>query len=142
MPISEAMIISLVERGLVPDPIIRAGIRQRLRKTLAELPVNDCERAAEHKKAFIAMMDDSPVAAVPERANEQHYEVPAEFFATVLGPRRKYSCCWWPATVTSLEQAEETSLAETARRAGVDPGMEVLELGCGGGSCRLWAAEQ
>jgi cyclopropane-fatty-acyl-phospholipid synthase len=142
MPISEAMIISLVERGVVPDPIIRAGIRQRLRKTLAELPGDDCERAAEHKKAFIAMMDGSPVAAVPERANEQHYEVPAEFFATVLGPRRKYSCCWWPDTsVTTLGAAEEASLAETARRAGVDAGMDVLELGCGWGAFSLWAAE-
>ncbi|MBK5931264.1 SAM-dependent methyltransferase [Halochromatium salexigens] len=142
MPISEAMIISLVERGIVPDPIIRAGIRQRLRKTLSELPMHDCERAAEHKEAFIAMLDDSPVAAVPERANEQHYEVPAEFFATVLGPRRKYSSCWWPTGVTTLEQAEEASLAETALRAGVDAGMDVLELGCGWGSFSLWAAEQ
>ncbi|NBC48185.1 MAG: methyltransferase domain-containing protein [Gammaproteobacteria bacterium] len=143
MPMSEAMIISLVERGLVPDPIIRTGIRQRLRKTLAELPRDDCEAAAEHKKAFIAMMDDSPVAAVPERANEQHYEVPAEFFATVLGPRRKYSCCWWPdASVTTLAEAEEAALAETARRAGVESGMDVLELGCGWGSFSLWAAEQ
>lgn len=142
MPISEAMIISLVERGIVPDPIIRAGIRQRLRKTLADLPMHDCERAAEHKKAFVSMMDLSPVAVVPERANEQHYEVPAAFFALVLGPRRKYSCCWWPQGVSHLEQAEEASLAETARRAGIEPGMAVLELGCGWGSFSLWAAEQ
>ena len=143
MPISETLIISLVERGIVPDVIIRAGIRQRLRKTtLGELPMSDCEAAAEHKQAFIAMLDDSPVAAVPERANEQHYEVPAEFFATVLGPRRKYSSCWWPTGVTTLEQAEEASLAETARRAGIGADMAVLELGCGWGSFSLWAAEQ
>lgn len=141
MPISEAMIISLVERGIVPDPIIRAGIRQRLRKTLAELPMNDCEAAAEHKKTFIAMMDDSPVAAVPERANEQHYEVPADFFATVLGPRRKYSSCCWPDGVGTLAEAEEAALAKTARRAGIGSNMAVLELGCGWGSFSLWAAE-
>lgn len=142
MLIPEALIISLVERGLVPDPIVRAGIRQRLRKTLAELPTQDCEAAAEHKKQFLAMMDAAPIAEVPDRANEQHYEVPAEFFATVLGPRRKYSCCWWPdASVTSLAEAEEASLAETARRAGIGDGMAVLELGCGWGSFSLWAAE-
>jgi cyclopropane-fatty-acyl-phospholipid synthase len=142
MLIPEALIISLVERGLVPDPVIRAGIRQRLRKTLSELPVQDCEEAAEHKKRFLAMMAAAPIAEVPERANEQHYEVPAEFFATVLGPRRKYSCCWWPdASVTSLVEAEEASLAETARRAGIADGMDVLELGCGWGSFSLWAAE-
>jgi cyclopropane-fatty-acyl-phospholipid synthase len=142
MPISETFIISLVERGIVPDPIIRAGIRQRLRKTLAALPQDDCEAAAAHKQAFVAMMDASPVAVVPERANEQHYEVPAEFFSLVLGPRRKYSCCWWPQGVSTLEQAEEASLAETARRAGLEAGMDVLELGCGWGSFSLWAAEQ
>ncbi|MEA3643806.1 MAG: SAM-dependent methyltransferase, partial [Lamprobacter sp.] len=128
MPISETLIISLVERGILPDPIIRAGIRQRLRKTLSELPMQDCERAAEHKEAFIRMMDLSPVAAVPERANEQHYEVPAAFFATVLGPRRKYSSCWWPDGVTSLAEAEEAALAETGRRTGIGEGMAVLEL--------------
>ncbi|MFP4278748.1 MAG: SAM-dependent methyltransferase [Halochromatium sp.] len=142
MPIPETMIIALVERGIVPDPIIRAGIRRRLRKTLAELPMSDCEAAAEHKTAFIAMMDASPVAAVPERANEQHYEVPAEFFAWVLGPRRKYSCCWWPTGVATLEQAEEAALAETAHRAGIGAEMAVLELGCGWGSFSLWAAER
>jgi len=142
MQIPETLIISLVERGLVPDPIIRAGIRQRLRKTLSELPMHDCERAAEHKEAFIRMMDLSPVAAVPERANEQHYEVPADFFAMVLGPRRKYSSCWWPDGVSILAEAEEAALAETARRAGIGGNMAVLELGCGWGSFSLWAAEQ
>jgi len=141
MQIPETLIISLVERGLVPDPIIRAGIRQRLRKTLSELPMHDCERAAEHKEAFIRMMDLSPVAAVPERANEQHYEVPADFFAMVLGPRRKYSSCWWPDGVSTLAEAEEAALAETARRAGIGGNMAVLELGCGWGSFSLWAAE-
>ena len=142
MPFSEARIIGWVERGRVPDPIVRAGIRQRLRKTLAELPVDDCEAAASHKRAFIAMMDASPIAAVPERANEQHYELPAEFFAAVLGPRRKYSCCWWPDEETeSLAEAEHAALRETARRAGVGDGMRVLELGCGWGAFSLWAAE-
>jgi len=142
MLIPEALIISSVERGLVPDPIVRAGIRQRLRKTLSGLPTQDCEAAAEHKKQFLAMMDAAPIAEVPDRANEQHYEVPAEFFSTVLGPRRKYSCCWWPdGSVTSLVEAEEASLAETARRAGIGDGMAVLELGCGWGSFSLWAAE-
>jgi cyclopropane-fatty-acyl-phospholipid synthase len=78
---------------------------------------------------------------VPERANEQHYEVPAEFFAMVLGPRRKYSSCWWPGSVSTLAEAEEASLAETVRRAGIGTDMAVLELGCGWGSFSLWAAE-
>lgn len=142
MPFAEATIIDWVERGRVPDPLIRAGIRQRLRKTLAELPRDECEEALVHKKAFIKMMDSAPVAALPERANEQHYEVPAAFFEYVLGPRRKYSSCWWPQGVDRLDQAEQAALAASAERAGIGPDQDVLELGCGWGSFSLWAAEQ
>ena len=139
--LAETTIIDWVERGRVPDAIVRAGIRQRLRKLLAQLPQDACEQAMAHKQDFIAMMDAAPVAAVPERANEQHYEVPAAFFDLVLGPRRKYSSCWWPAGVATLEQAEEAALAATAERAGIAADMDVLELGCGWGSFSLWAAE-
>jgi cyclopropane-fatty-acyl-phospholipid synthase len=142
MALAESTVIGLVERGHVPDPIVRAGIRDRLRKTLAGLPVGDCEAAIAHKKAFVAMMDAAPVAEVPDRANEQHYEVPAAFFDIVLGPRRKYSCCWWPDGVNDLAGAEEASLAATAERAGIGDDMDVLELGCGWGSFSLWSAER
>jgi len=140
MPLSEAKIIDWVERGRVPDSVIRAGIRQRLRKHLATLPQGDCEAALDHKRDFLALMDAAPVAAVPERANEQHYEVPAAFFDLVLGPRRKYSACWWPDGVTDLAAAEEAALVATAERAGIGADMDVLELGCGWGSFSLWAA--
>jgi cyclopropane-fatty-acyl-phospholipid synthase len=140
--LAEATIIDWVERGRLPDTVIRAGIRQRLRKTLAELPRQDSEAAMVHKQAFVAAMDAAPVAAVPERANEQHYEVPAAFFEAVLGPRRKYSSCYWPDGVNSLDRAEEEALAVTAARAGIGPDQDVLELGCGWGSFSLWAAER
>jgi cyclopropane-fatty-acyl-phospholipid synthase len=142
MPISEARILDWVERGRVPDPVVRAGIRQRLKKMVEELPGTDPESAWRHKREFLALMDASPVAAVPERANEQHYEVPAEFFDIVLGARRKYSCCWWPEGVDSLDAAEEASLSVTAERAGIAEDQDVLELGCGWGSFSLWAAER
>lgn len=142
MAFGEATLIDWVERGRIPDPLIRTGIRQRLRKMLAELPQDLCEPSLRHKLDFIAMMDASPIAAVPERANEQHYEVPAAFFDIVLGPRRKYSCCWWPEGTLDLEQAEEASLVETANRAGIAEGMEVLEMGCGWGSFSLTTAER
>jgi hypothetical protein len=87
MPISEARILDWVERGRVPDPVVRAGIRQRLKKMATNLPGAEPEAAWAHKRAFIALMDASPWPRCPERANEQHYEVPAEFFDIVLGPR-------------------------------------------------------
>jgi cyclopropane-fatty-acyl-phospholipid synthase len=60
----------------------------------------------------------------------------------VLGPRRKYSSCYWPADCATLAEAEEHALRITAERAGVEDGMRVLELGCGWGSLTLWLAEK
>jgi len=134
--------IRWVERGKVPDSLARSGIRTLLRQRLATLPVGDCEAAIRHKRNFIAMMDASPIAEVPERANQQHYELPAGFFDAVLGPRRKYSSCYWAARTQTLGEAEEASLRITAERAGIQDGEQVLELGCGWGAFSLYIAER
>jgi len=134
--------ISWTEQGLVPDTVIRAGIRRLLRERLAEIRAADAEQSGERAEAFAAAMDQAPVALVPEKANEQHYEVPAEFFAQVLGANRKYSSCWWPAGVERLDEAEAAALAATCERAGLADGQRILELGCGWGSLTLWMAER
>jgi len=129
-----------VEQGLLPDAVIRAGIRRLCERRLAEIAADDCEAAAQAAERFVLAMDASPVALVPERANEQHYEVPAEFFGLVLGPHRKYSSAWWPAGTADLAGAEAAALAATCERAGLADGQSVLELGCGWGSLTLWMA--
>jgi cyclopropane-fatty-acyl-phospholipid synthase len=86
-------------------------------------------------------MRSGPVAAQPERPNDQHYELPPAFFERVLGPRLKYSAAHWPGEVDSLAEAEESMLALTCRRAGIRDGQRILELGCGWGSLTLWMAE-
>ncbi|MBM4265535.1 MAG: class I SAM-dependent methyltransferase [Deltaproteobacteria bacterium] len=130
-----------VEQGYVPDAVIRRGIRRLNGRRRADLSLGDCETAAERVERFVREMDDGDIAPVPHLANEQHYEVPAELFALVLGPRRKYSSCWWPAGVETLAAAEDAALAETCARADVAGGQEILELGCGWGSLTLWMAE-
>ena len=134
-------VFGLVERGVVPDVWVRAGIRALLRERLGEIYEHDIERAAELTERFVADMDLAPVALVPDKANEQHYEVPPEFYAEVLGPRRKYSCCHWPAGVETLAAAEESALSMTCARAELVDGQRILELGCGWGSLSLWMAE-
>jgi len=131
-----------VERGVVPDRWVRAGIRRLLRERLTEIHESDIERAAELTERFVAEMNVAPIALTPDKANEQHYEVPAEFYASVLGPRRKYSCCYWPAGVETLTAAEDAALALTCERAELSDGQRILELGCGWGSLSLWMAER
>ena len=92
--------------------------------------------------AFATAMREQPIALFPRDANVQHYEVPSGFFEQVLGPQLKYSCCLYPAADTTLAQAEEFALAETALHADLADGQEILELGCGWGSLTLWMAER
>jgi cyclopropane-fatty-acyl-phospholipid synthase len=133
--------IDLAERGIVPTPVIRMGIRQLLRTRIREEEARHAHREAALAR-FIAAMGESNVAPVPASANEQHYEVPAAFFRAVLGRRMKYSSALWSPGVTDLDAAEEAMLRLTAERAGLADGQRILELGCGWGSLSLWAAER
>ena len=134
--------IALAERGLVPESLERWGIRRLLRQRLERSLPTDPTDLAEHRARFIAAMRAAPVALVPELANEQHYEVPAEFYAHVLGPHRKYSSAYFPDGVESLAEAEAAMLTLTCERAALADGQRILELGCGWGSLTLWMAAQ
>ncbi len=134
-------LIDWMERGFVADFALRGGIRHLLKKRLANVDRGSCERNQDRQEELIAEFSAGPIALVPEKANEQHYGVPAELFRLMLGPRRKYSSCWWPATVTDLRAAEDASLAETCDRAEIQNHQNILELGCGWGSLTLWMAE-
>lgn len=133
--------VDWVERGIVPDALIRAGIRRLCAERLREIHADDCEAASTALETFIEAMGESEVAPVPALANEQHYEVPAEFFRMALGPHRKYSSAYWPQNITDLAGAESAALAATCERAGLVDGQTILELGCGWGSLTLWMAE-
>jgi cyclopropane-fatty-acyl-phospholipid synthase len=135
-------ILDWTEMGLVPDNVIRLGIRRLLKERLEEISASDCEWVAADQDQFIELMNLSPIAPLPELANEQHYEVPAEFFELVLGQRRKYSCGYWNEDCISLDAAESMALELTAARAQLCDGQTVLDLGCGWGSFSLWAAER
>ena len=132
--------IGWTEQGLVPDSIIRGGIRRLLKARVAELRPDDVTHAAEATARFAAAMADSPIAPLPQKANEQHYELPPEFFALALGPHRKYSCCHWADGIETLERAEAEALNVTCDRARLADGQRILELGCGWGSLTLFMA--
>ena len=133
--------INWVEQGYAPDALIRAGIRRLVKERLLEIQAGDCAAAADVEEVFLTDLRTAPIALVPEKANEQHYEVPAAFFGEVLGWHRKYSSCWWPEGVATLDAAEAAALKATCARAGLADGQDILELGCGWGSLTLWMAE-
>jgi cyclopropane-fatty-acyl-phospholipid synthase len=132
----------LLERGLLPDWLIRIGIRRLCAARLREEDCRDVENQRARLLRFVEELKASPIAIHPEAANEQHYEVPPEFFRRVLGRHLKYSSAYWPEGVTSLDAAEEAMLALYATRARIEDGHTILELGCGWGSLSLYLAER
>jgi cyclopropane-fatty-acyl-phospholipid synthase len=133
--------ITLAERGLLPDTLVRAGIRSLVQQRLQEISATDTALGAELKTQFIAQMHNSPIAPVPELANQQHYEVPAAFFQYCLGEHRKYSSCYWDDSTQNLNQAEVLGLQLTCQHADLHDHQRILELGCGWGSLTLWMAQ-
>lgn len=131
--------IYLMERGLLPDALTRFGIRRLCRRRLEDLVSASGGDAGRALQAHVETISRGAVAFATKEANEQHYEVPAEFFGLVLGPRRKYSCCEWsgPMDRERLLAAEDKALLTTMDRAELRDGMRILELGCGWGSLTL-----
>lgn len=129
--------VAALEGAPIPDTLTRAGIRWLVGRTdrrLAAQPRNV-------EAAFAREMPAHPIAENTAEANAQHYELPPEFFALSLGPRRKYSCCLYEPG-DDLAAAEVRALAETCAHADLRDGQAILELGCGWGSLSLWMAQQ
>jgi cyclopropane-fatty-acyl-phospholipid synthase len=134
-------LIDFADRGLLPDRLIRVGIRHLDKKRLKSENYGDIELQRQALSRFIEKMRQSPIAIQPHKANEQHYEMPPAFFQYVLGKHLKYSGCYWQPGVKSLDEAEAAMLALTCQRAELADGLQILELGCGWGSLSVWMAE-
>lgn len=132
--------VRLAEKRMIPDMLIRKGIRRHLARRLEESTFRDPNARQAEKKTFIESLALQPLALNTDDANRQHYEVPAEFFRVTLGPHLKYSCCLFADGKTKLVDAEQAMLVRTCERAELKDGMDVLELGCGWGSLTIWMA--
>ncbi len=131
-----SLAIKLAESHLLPDDVTRYGIRRLLRKRLLKSQDN----TSFHQ--YIHDATSGPIATDTEKANEQHYMLPPEFFQRVLGTNLKYSCCLYESYVDELTDAEDLMLEKTCERAGIEDGMRILDVGCGWGSLSLYIARK
>ncbi|MTV25811.1 class I SAM-dependent methyltransferase [Nitriliruptoraceae bacterium ZYF776] len=131
---------AVIDRGALPDPLLRVAIRALLRRRSAAITAGSVEDRSRRKRELVRELAESPLAIHTDEANEQHYEVPTELFELMLGPHLKYSSAYWPHGVSTLQQAEEAMLRLTCEHADLVDGQDVLELGCGWGSLTLWMA--
>lgn len=135
-------LLGLAERGLLPDALIRLGIRRLCATRIQIERADGLDKQSERMMKVLASLKTSPLAIETDAANTQHYELPPAFFQLCLGKRLKYSCAYYPTGKETLDQAEEAMLKLYCERAGLADGQEILELGCGWGSMTLWMAEQ
>jgi cyclopropane-fatty-acyl-phospholipid synthase len=149
VPSESGLQLRLLEKDLIPDALIRVGIRRLLAERLREEDKGDPEAQQAHLMELVEQLRRSPIAVHTDAANAQHYEVPSEFYHLVLGRHLKYSCCYYDlggigdgATQggRSLDEAEAAMLDLTCRRARLADGERILELGCGWGSLTLYMA--
>ncbi len=133
--------IKAMENGHIPDTAIRFGIRKLCKQRLDELHVSSLQSKQEKAEEYKTSLLNSPLAVHTKDANEQHYELPPEFFLNVLGKNLKYSSCFYAPETKSLDEAEDLALRISCERAQIKDGMRILELGCGWGSLTLHMAK-
>lgn len=131
----------LLAKDLLPDSVIRFGIRHRLANLIAPFAKLGAEDRQLQLMEHIEGLKNSPIAIATDEANEQHYELPTLFFQQILGKHMKYSSGYWESGVSDINIAEARMLELTVARAGIQDGDRILELGCGWGSLTIWMAQ-
>jgi len=138
----------IVASGILPDPVLRFAVRRLLAKKIKNQEIKDIEKRQQELLEFIDRLKKMPIAVETDAANEQHYELPPQFFEEILGENLKYSCClfednWIRAELPqNLDEAEKKMLDLSCERAELKDGQKILELGCGWGSLTIYMAEK
>jgi cyclopropane-fatty-acyl-phospholipid synthase len=91
-------------------------------------------------------MSDKSMLAARARSNvddvRAHYDLSNEFFALFVDPTRTYSCAYFPREGMTLHEAQVAKLDLTLDKLGLEPGMTLLDVGCGWGSMMKRAVEK
>ena len=135
-------LIKLAENGTLPDFIIEYGIKRLCNERLIWADKIGPEKLQQHHQDWVDKLKNSPIALVPDKANEQHYELPPGFFELCLGKHLKYSCGFWESNTKDLDTSELIMLEKSVKRAQLSDNMDILELGCGWGSLTLFMAKK
>ena len=123
---------NLPEVKLKPAEWLELARSRRTRRTsgrCAPPPEEARLRGRRHSKA----RDAAAIA--------HHYDVSNDFYRIVLGPSMTYSCAVWPAPDAALETAQATKYELVCRKLGLQPGMRLLDVGCGWGGMAIHAAQ-
>jgi cyclopropane-fatty-acyl-phospholipid synthase len=132
----------------LPDLLLRFAVRIILRRKTKLQEIKNIEEYQSFITTFADTLKNEKIAVHTDEANEQHYELPPQFFQAVLGKMLKYSCGYWTnrpdpnRLINDLDRSEVDMLALTCRRAEVSDSQQILDLGCGWGSAALYMARE
>ncbi|MFJ4281714.1 class I SAM-dependent methyltransferase [Streptomyces massasporeus] len=118
------------------DPEVRAAVRGLVRLAGPPLPPAPPREEARSPRRHLH------TKRTDRRAISHHYDVGNDFYEIVLGPSMVYSCAYWPAPDSTLEQAQRDKLELVCRKLGLRPGLRLLDVGCGWGSMAVHAARE
>lgn len=114
--------------------LLRAGIDQR---------VHGPAEAWDALRAWLMNLQNARRAFV---VGKRHYDLGNDLYAAMLGAHMVYSCGYWRgrdgAALRSLDEAQRAKLDLVCRKLGLQPGMRVLDIGCGWGEALKYAAER
>ena len=129
----QPLLLPVVYNNLIPDFILRFAMRSQIDNDISRFKLLSSEELIHQKLNFVRELKAMGIAIEQKKANDQHYEVPDEFYQLVLGPYLKYSSGFWPNQSTTLAESEINMLEMYCERAGLRDGMKIVDLGCGWG---------
>ena len=134
------MLDFLLRTHVLPETVIRFVIRKLCKQRLIEQ--RKLYESNNHHQCLVDSLKDSPIALAVEEANAQHYTVPTAFYSHVLGKALKYSSALWEKPGQNLNSAETCMIDLVIKRAQLQDGQMILDLGCGWGSMSLALARK
>lgn len=112
------------------EKLLRAGLQEKIK--------GSWRLRALTAKAVVFNLQSHARSGASAQA---HYDIGNDLYTRMLDPRMVYTCAYWK-DACSLAEAQEAKLDLVCRKLGLEPGMRVLDLGCGWGGFAAWAAEK
>ncbi|MDX6647829.1 MAG: cyclopropane-fatty-acyl-phospholipid synthase [Miltoncostaeaceae bacterium] len=111
------------------EKILRAGLKEKVTGSLRLRLL-----------AARAVVRNPQSKARSSRSVEAHYDIGNDLYTRMLDPRMVYTCAYWK-NASTLAEAQEAKLDLVCRKLGLEPGMRMLDLGCGWGGLAGYAAQ-
>jgi len=128
-----------IEQGDILDLLLMMTGNNRWEDATAALDPKPLARLANVVKHRIGRYN---MARRAKRNVAHHYDLSRRLYDLFLDADRQYSCAYFTDPANSLEQAQLDKKAHIVAKLAIQPGMRVLDIGCGWGGMALYIHEK